>query len=133
MTEEKRAEVSNWLIKSRHDLGSARRLMQGDEPYLDTAVYHCQQAAEKALKAFLTCHDVSFERTHDLSALLELCIAVEPSCEQWRDIAEELSPYAVRFRYPSSVLEPERSEAETALEHARHFVEFILRLLARRG
>ena len=57
MHEEKRTEVRNRLIKSQHDLGSARRLMEGDEPYLDTAVYHCQQAAEKALKAFLTYHD----------------------------------------------------------------------------
>lgn len=61
MNEEKRAEVQNWLIKSQHDLGSAGRLMEGDNPYLDTAVYHCQQAAEKSLKAFLTYHDVPFE------------------------------------------------------------------------
>ena len=40
MNEEKRTEVRNWLIKSQHDLGSARRLMEGDEPFLDTAVYH---------------------------------------------------------------------------------------------
>jgi len=129
MNEEKFAEVRNWLIKSQHDLGSARRLMEGDEPYLDTAVYHCQQAAEKSLKAFLTYHDVPFERIHDLSALLELCIAVEPSFERWRDIAEELSPYAVRFRYPSDVLEPERGEAEHALQQAKPFVDFILGLL----
>jgi HEPN domain-containing protein len=28
--------------------------MEGEKPYLDTAVYHRQQAAEKALKALLT-------------------------------------------------------------------------------
>ncbi len=66
MNEEKRIEIQRWLIKSQRDLGSARRLMEGDEPYLDTAVYHCQQAAEKALKAFLTYHDIVFEKTHDL-------------------------------------------------------------------
>ena len=76
MTEEKRIEVRNWLIKSQHDLGSARRLMEGDEPYLDTAVYHCQQAVEKALKAFLTYHDIVFEKTHDLTELLELSITL---------------------------------------------------------
>jgi HEPN domain-containing protein len=31
--------------------------MEGEEPYLDTAVYHCQQAAEKAIKAYLTYRD----------------------------------------------------------------------------
>lgn len=33
MNEAKLAEIRNWLIKARHDLGSARRLMEGDEPY----------------------------------------------------------------------------------------------------
>ena len=95
MNEEKHTEVRNWLIKSLHDLGSARRLMEGDEPYLDTAVYHCQQAAEKVLKAFLTYHDILFERTHDLIELLELSLAQEPAFKQWREVAEELTPYAV--------------------------------------
>ena len=57
MNEEKRIEVRRWLTKAQHDLGSARRLMEGDEPFLDTAVYHCHQAAEKVLKAFLTHHE----------------------------------------------------------------------------
>lgn len=41
-------EVRQWLIKADHDLRSAERLMEGDDPLLDTDVYHCQQAAEKA-------------------------------------------------------------------------------------
>ena len=129
MSEEKRGEIRKWLIKSQHDLGSARRLMEGEETYLDTAVYHCQQAVEKALKAFLTYHDIEFEKTHDLTELLELCVTIEPAFESWRWVAEELTPYAVQFRYPTDVLEPERSDAEAALEHARSFTDFILDLL----
>ena len=49
-------EVRQWLHKADHDLRSAVLLMSGDEePLLDTAVYHCQQAAEKVLKAYLYC------------------------------------------------------------------------------
>lgn len=129
MNEEKCIEIRNWLIKSQHDLGSARRLMEGDEPYLDTAVYHCQQASEKALKAFLSYHDILFERTHDLTELLELCVENEPAFAQWREIAVELTPYAVQFRYPGDVLEPSKSEVETALEHAQGVVDFIFHLL----
>ena len=129
MNEEKRTEIQKWLIKSQHDLGSARRLMEGDEPYLDTGVYHCQQAVEKALKAFLTYHDILFEKTHDLTELLELSVTVEAAFDLWREVAIELTPYAVQFRYPGDVLEPERSEAERALQHAQAFVGFILRLL----
>ena len=129
MNEAKRTEIQRWLIKSQHDLGSAQRLMEGDEPYLDVAVYHCQQAAEKAMKALLTYHDIPFEKTHDLTEVLESLIKVEPSLEGWREIAQELTPYAVQFRYPGDVLEPERNEAEQALEHARALVDFILELL----
>lgn len=46
-----------WLGKAQRDLAAAVRLMAGDPPYADTAVYHCQQAAEKALKGFLAAHD----------------------------------------------------------------------------
>ena len=35
------------------------------------ALYHCQQAAEKALKGFLAFHDHPFRRTHDLRELGE--------------------------------------------------------------
>lgn len=129
MNEEKSIEIQRWLIKVQHDLGSARRLMEGDEPYLDTAVYHCQQVVEKALKAFLTYHDVLFEKTHDLTELLELSAKSEPTFDRWREVAQELTPYAVRFRYPADVLEPSRSEAESALQHAQAFAFFILRLL----
>lgn len=129
MNEAKRDEIRKWLIKSQHDLGSARRLIEGDEPYLDTAVYHCQQAVEKALKAFLTYHDIEFEKTHDLTELLGVCVTVEPTFGSWRRVAEELTPYAVQFRYPTDVLEPERSEAEDALEHAQSFIDFISGLL----
>jgi hypothetical protein len=36
-----------WLVKAQHDLATARKLSLGPDPLLDTAIYHCQQAAEK--------------------------------------------------------------------------------------
>jgi HEPN domain-containing protein len=58
MDEAKRHEIRQWLIKAEHDLRSARRLLGDTPPLLDTAAYHCQQTAEKALKALLTLHDI---------------------------------------------------------------------------
>ena len=129
MTEEQLSETRKWLIKSRHDLGSARRLMEGEETYLDTAVYHCQQAVEKALKAFLTYRGAVFEWTHDLTELVALCIPLEASFGPWCEAAEELTPYAVRFRYPSDLLEPDPREAKQALECAEALTKFIVNLL----
>lgn len=53
MDEAKKELVKSWLAKAQHDLGSAQLLANNANPYFDTAIYHCQQAAEKALKAFL--------------------------------------------------------------------------------
>ena len=41
-----------WLLKAKHDLDSACKLAAGNDPILDTAIYHCQQAAEKNHKRF---------------------------------------------------------------------------------
>ena len=70
--------VKSWLTKAQHDLGSAKRLVSDPDPYFDNAIYHCQQAAEKALKGFLVYHDVEFEKKHNLSVLVDLCSNIEP-------------------------------------------------------
>ena len=57
MNEAKRQLVQSWLTKAQHDLASARVLAASAEPLLDTAIYHCQQAAEKAVKGFLAFRD----------------------------------------------------------------------------
>jgi len=56
-------------------------------------------------------------------------VAREPSLIRWREVAHELTPFAVRFRYPADVLEPELSEVERALQHAQAFMDVILALL----
>ena len=50
MDEAKRDLVRSWLTKAQHDLASSRKLSADPDPYLDTAIYHCQQAAEKVVK-----------------------------------------------------------------------------------
>lgn len=126
MDEAKINEIQQWLIKAKHDLGSAKRLSTGDEPFLDTAVYHCQQAVEKALKAYLTLKDVSFEKIHDLSVLIEQCLELDDTFNKLRDIAELLTPYATVFRYPGDVLEPDPSDVEEAIKSAEFAMNFVL-------
>ena len=53
MDNTRRALLRSWLTKAASDLKSARVLGSVDDAPLDTAIYHCQQTAEKAVKAFL--------------------------------------------------------------------------------
>jgi HEPN domain-containing protein len=49
--------VRDWLTRANHDLRAARMLATGVDPLLDTAIYHCQQAAEKSVKGWLQAND----------------------------------------------------------------------------
>lgn len=40
------AIVEAWLAKANSDLSTAKILIEGNQPHLDTGSYHCQQAAE---------------------------------------------------------------------------------------
>lgn len=44
----RREETRGWLDRARHDLRAARLLLAGDANA--EALFHCQQAVEKALK-----------------------------------------------------------------------------------
>ncbi len=125
----KRSLVHNWLMKSRRDLLSAKRLARGAEPYFDTAIYHCQQSVEKAVKGWLVYHDQSFEKTHDLRLLVTQASEVEAKFKDWLDIAVQVAPYATAYRYPGEVLEPTEEEYKEAFHAASRFYEFVCSVL----
>ena len=129
MDEAKRELIQNWLTKAQHDLAAARKLSAEPDPYLDTAIYHCQQAAEKAIKGFLVFHDQDFEKTHNLRFLATLAMPFESEFSSWLEAAKLLTPYSGMFRYPGEKLEPDRSEFEQALKAAEELYTFVLSLL----
>ncbi len=47
------AEVKRWLEKADHDRRAAPLALAGEPPITDVAAFHCQQAVEKLLKAYL--------------------------------------------------------------------------------
>ena len=73
----RRQEADEWLSKAAEDLASARVLIDAGHP--STALFHCQQCAEKSLKAFLTWHDQPFRKTHNLEEVGLACIAIDPT------------------------------------------------------
>ncbi|MBC8254734.1 MAG: HEPN domain-containing protein [Ardenticatenia bacterium] len=73
MDDAKADEIRTWLLKALHDLQSAEWLLVRPDPLCSAASFHCQQAGEKALKAYLTWRDEPFDRTHSLVALIAIC------------------------------------------------------------
>ncbi len=118
-------EVTNeWVTKADNDFYSADILLHsGDVPLIDTACFHCQQCAEKYLKAFLTDHLIRFERTHVLMDLLELCVTKDKDFRKIADDLNSLEGYAVAVRYPGAIVKAETAEkAFKAATKVRVFV-----------
>lgn len=117
--------VRSWLEKAHHDLETARRVIEREPIITDTAVYHCQQAAEKALKAVMICYGRPVIKTHDLIALMTHCANIDPDFKDWVDVAAVLTPYATHYRYPSNEPDPDLEETIEAIELASALVVFV--------
>jgi HEPN domain-containing protein len=63
-------------------------------------IYHCQQAAEKALKGFLVVLGKPFEKLHDLGKIIEQAARINAGFRQYADAADALTPNSVAYRYP---------------------------------
>ena len=126
---EKLAEVAAWTQKAARDLEAARILSVQESPLRDVIAYHCQQAAEKSLKAYLTWHDRPFAKTHVLADLVAEAAEVDAEFATLLDDAEELSPMAWRYRYPGDLLEPDAAECQHALDVASRIGAFVLERL----
>lgn len=93
--------LEEWIDKAEGDYKSAVILnrTRKETPY-DSVCYHCQQSAEKYLKAYLIQQGAIPRRTHDLEVLLFECTSYDASMSSLLPIVRLLDPFSVQFRYP---------------------------------
>jgi HEPN domain-containing protein len=91
--------VEEWMEYAQRDLLSAKFLTSMNPEPLEIICFHCQQAAEKALKAILVFMGIRIPKTHDLDLLLELCGSNE-NIRNLRIVTIPLNDYSVITRYP---------------------------------
>jgi HEPN domain-containing protein len=111
MTAALKAYVESWLNKAENDIMSAQRLLEIEPLILDNACFHCQQAIEKCLKAYLIYNGFDIQKTHDIIALLGQCSNFDPIFATIDSM--DINAYAVRGRYPDTNLMPSKEEAES--------------------
>ena len=122
-------QVSQWLSFARDDLLIARHAFEDIHPkQIFIACYHCQQAAEKALKAYLISKNTTFERTHDLVVLQGQCLDFEEGFDDLLADCSILTPYVTQARYPNTeeITEPETA---SALHRAERIVNYCASLI----
>lgn len=93
-------ESRDWLTRAKRDLLVAEQTLRVEPVLAEQVAFHSQQAAEKALKAFLTAHDRPIPRTHNLERLARLCRSVDGGFARFMPAARTLNPYVTQFRYP---------------------------------
>jgi HEPN domain-containing protein len=122
-------KVLDWLRIAASDRRAARVCIVQDPPLRDIAAYHCQQAAEKLLKALLVYARQDFGKTHDLETLANAVARVFPDVGPLVAPMDAWSAWGVAYRYPSEQdQEPEPSVDDLleALERLRRLEAALL-------
>lgn len=126
-------EASRWFTQAKDEFEDADELRKRGRFYL--ALFHFQQSAEKALKAFLYLKVESVEvfLTQSIDDLFETALEIDPDFKEVAQ-AKKLDKYHIPTRYPNGLPGgvPSRffddpKEAEEAMHLARSVIELVER------
>jgi len=125
--------TAEWVAKAEADYDVSCVLRRSRKPSrYDAICFHCQQSAEKYLKARQTDLEISFPRTHDLGALFHLLRRAEPMWMTMLPAMQSLTDFAVTTRYPGGQTDSAAaSEAFAAWVRLRRLARVSLGLSAR--
>jgi HEPN domain-containing protein len=115
-----KTSTREWVVKAEEDFAAVTALARPrKKPLWAPVCFHAQQCAEKYLKARLNEASVQFHKTHDLEALLNQTLTIEPLWAAFRPELKRLSDAAVVPRYPGGVFT--KTEAQRALRTCKAF------------
>lgn len=117
-----------WLNYAERDFASAQYLQGMYPPPLEIICYHCQQSAEKFLKAFLIKSGKEPKRTHDLDELYKECIKINEKLMVIEENCAKLTDFSVNTRYPYD-LDLNLDDVKMAIEDANKIKNYILKLI----
>jgi HEPN domain-containing protein len=109
--------IGEWVQKAESDFTSIEILVKSAGYPRDVVCYHCQQCAEKYLKAYLTQHAVRFPWTHNLRELQDLALPLDSDFQRLGNDLALIEEYALDVRYPGRlpILEEAQDSRETIL------------------
>ena len=125
----KRQLLGKWIQKADGDMAAAEALADEAPIHSNAVAFHCQQAAEKYLKAFLVWHEIDFPKTHDLDQILNLVETVDAALAEGLRDAIVLTPYGVELRYPGDRPDATPARARRAIELATKVRDAVMRAL----
>lgn len=121
---DKISESNRWIEFAENDYEAAILLEKNIKPLLEIICFHCQQSAEKYLKAYIIRNDGEVKRTHNLGEILKDCIKFDTEFEKIKDPCIDLTDYAIetRYPYPFELDVQDMKKAVNDMENIRIFV-----------
>lgn len=113
-------EISRWIEKAKSDLEKAEILL--DNKKYDGAVFYCQQAVEKAIKALILKNKKELKKIHDLVELGKSINLPENLLEYCKEITQSY----IYSRYPD--IEEPKNIGEIAsrfLKYSKEIMKWI--------
>lgn len=115
--------IKQWLLKANEDLLVINKLTEFEIVATSSVCFHCQQAVEKFLKAFLIANGVEIKKTHNIEFLISECSDIDNDFAQIDP--KELSDFGVDARYPGDMYIPDESETLEYKKLAFEIKEFV--------
>lgn len=114
-----------WLDVGRNDMQAVEQLITHHPIMLEIVCYHCQQASEKFLKAYLLAQTGEQPpRTHELGSLCADCAELDLSFNEIARECVRLNPYGVIVRYPNEI-SVEDADMRCAVRDMNAIVAFV--------
>jgi HEPN domain-containing protein len=122
-------EATEWMEFARKDLATAELLL-ANEGFPEIIAFHCQQAIEKALKAYLVCIDKRFPKTHDIQYLCQLCGQNNLIFAAYNDDCNFVGTFYIEARYPIGIpANISQADAERAFQIAKTIYNIVNNLI----
>ena len=119
------SHYKEWVEIASQDLASAKYLVSMKPVPLEIICYHCQQCAEKYMKAYLVFRNKEVIKTHDLISLYKELIELDITFEEIKNECIDLTDFSITTRYPYK-LELDKIDMEKAIMDAEKIQTFII-------
>jgi len=126
-----RQEADRWLTQAQHDLRAA--VLNRRESFPEIACFLAQQAAEKALRAFLVVQGKQVITDHAVHLLARACAGYSSAFAALEESCRSLDQYYLPTRYPDSLPGgvPHEVYTDAQAREATNLAQQVLDLVAR--
>ena len=126
-----REDAKRWMEQAEHDFQSAKNNLEKVAFYSD-ACFMSEQAAQKALKAYLFFKGKRYIPIHSVNELVNLCNRYERAFKKVAEYGMVLDRYYIPTRYPDALAPPAvpyksytKKDAIQALRYAKEILQLV--------